>query len=327
MKIFRYGITAIVIFSLICFLGFTDLSAVSVQLESIGNQFYLILLISAFSFFLGSLAWKYCFQMPSKIPFFKLFLTRTIGETIAFINPTSIVAGEASKVQLLSNLKIPLRDKTDSIFIARIILISSQLVLAVICMLWFGAMHGLLLSMLAGFLVIVAIGFIIYFNVNKFLQYRNRGSTSQFQKSLFYYKIHSLRFFHRFILFVKHRKKQFGIAFTISSLHWLVGAFELYYILYLLNIDASLIKTLSMDTGVIILKSVGGFVPGQIGIEELGNKWMLALIGIKTAGIWISVSIIRRARQLIWIILSMLVYSLILIKTKKIQNGYTIYNT
>lgn len=327
MRVFRYVLTAIVIISLICFLAFTDFNAVYVQFERIGNQFYLILPISVFSFLLGSLAWKYCFPQPSAIPFFTLFVTRTIGETIAFINPTSIVAGEASKLQLISTLKIPLRDKTDSIFIARIILICSQLFLAVICLLWFGMLHDLLLPIIIGALTVLLTGYIIYVCLNKFLLQFIWTSPSRIQKSLFYYNIQYQRFLHRLTLFLQHRKKQFGLAFAISSLHWLVGAFELYYILYLLNIDTSLMKTLSMDTGVIMMKSIGGFIPGQLGIEEIGNKWMLTLIGVKTAGIWISVSIIRRARQFIWIILSLLMYSFILIKTKKTHNGYSIYNS
>ena len=76
--------------------------------------------------------------------------------------------------------------------------------------------------------------------------------------------------------------------------------------------------------GVIIFKSAGAFVPGQLGVEELGNKMMLQIIGIATGSVWISTSILRRARQLFWITVGFILYLLIKKDHKQrstVQNG------
>ena len=71
-----------------------------------------------------------------------------------------------------------------------------------------------------------------------------------------------------------------------------------------------------MDMGVVIIKSAVGFIPGQLGIEELANQLVLLAVGIGTGSLWLTVSILRRARQLVWIAGSALLY-LILPKTVK----------
>lgn len=142
-------------------------------------------------------------------------------------------------------------------------------------------------------------------------------------------KIQTIRFKHRFSSFVKHRKKQIALAFLCSILHWMFGASELFVILKYLEIDPLFLNALTVDMGVVIVKSIGGFVPAQIGVEEFGNKYMLTFIGVTGPGIWISVSILRRAKQLFWIILSALFYICIefILPTKKQKHGSIIYNS
>ena len=98
------------------------------------------------------------------------------------------------------------------------------------------------------------------------------------------------------------------LSFLASCLHWIVGSLEFYFILLFLGVKTTVAKALLVDMGVIVFKSAGAFIPGQIGIEEYGNKVMLGIIGIAGGTIWITVSILRRARQLAWILLSLLVY-------------------
>ena len=56
--------------------------------------------------------------------------------------------------------------------------------------------------------------------------------------------------------------------------------------------------------GVILFKTIGSVVPGQLGIEEYGNKVMLDAIGIKSNEVWLVVSLMRRARQLFWVLVA-----------------------
>ena len=91
----------------------------------------------------------------------------------------------------------------------------------------------------------------------------------------------------------------------------MVGSLEFYFILILLGIKTTVFSTLLVDMGVVVIKSIGAFVPGQIGIEEYGNKIMLTMIGVTGATVWVTASILRRSRQLFWMVTSAVMYFVI----------------
>lgn len=109
-------------------------------------------------------------------------------------------------------------------------------------------------------------------------------------------------------VFYRENRRAMFLSFLFCSLHWIVGSLEFYFILLFLGVKTTIAKALLVDMGVIVFKTAGGFIPGQIGVEEYGNKVMLAIIGIAGNTIWITASVLRRARQLCWIVLSFLVY-------------------
>lgn len=70
--------------------------------------------------------------------------------------------------------------------------------------------------------------------------------------------------------------------------------------------------------GVIVFKTVGAIVPGQIGVEEYGNKVMLDAIGIVSNEVWLVVTLMRRGRQLFWLLIAG-IFTLIITKFSKIK--------
>lgn len=326
MKYFKISLTCIVVISLVSVLVMTDMSVIWIQLKGIGYKFLIILGLSSLSFFLGSLAWKYCFYQPHHISLWKLFYIRTIGEIISFINPTSIVAGEASKVHLLEEVDMPLREKVDSILLARIILIATQLGLSVLCLLWityyFACLSIGLLILIVFILSVVSIYYLSVWAISQKITHK-RGKV---KRKIYYISLQIQKFVRRIKHFANNRSRQLCLAIFITTIHWGVGASELYYILYLLDVKTSLLAALSVDMGIVLLKSAAGFIPGQVGVEELGNKFLLEVIGVTTFGVWVSVSIVRRARQLFWIILSACFYFISWSVAKQKYNGSIIYN-
>ena len=53
---------------------------------------------------------------------------------------------------------------------------------------------------------------------------------------------------------------------------------------------------------------MGAIVPGQLGVEEYANKIMLETVGIVNNEVWVVVSILRRARQLFWVVIAGIFY-------------------
>jgi uncharacterized protein (TIRG00374 family) len=244
-----------------------------------------------------------------------LFWIRLFGENVAILNPTSIIGGEAAKIYMLTERGVKQRAALHSIILSRAIMIITQIFMLLLATTWFLSITvldfsvsssvlgwiGAVLGMLALFLVLMRSS--LFQKVVKKLLQRLRLLHPFHKARAFLAELWlELRAFYR-----GNRRSMF-LAFFFCCLHWIIGSVEFYLILLFLGFKTTLAKALLVDMGVIVFKTAGAFVPGQLGVEEYGNKVMLAIIGIASSTIWITASILRRARQLCWIILGVVSY-------------------
>lgn len=305
-KIIKYILIAVILVSLAIFISMTDFDEVLLQIEKLGNGFLWVLLASFFAYLSGCLSWKYCFNDSSKVTMHRLFYIRTVGELITLFNPTNIVAGEASKFYLLKDVPLTKEEKLDSILLSRVVLILSQVVLAIACCFWMSFYYERNVFWVCGIVILclLVIVFMALSNMRNVLKLFGRSRFKIIRTC--YIQLRNIQ--ERLRVFVIKQKTKVAISYVWATIHWLCGASEIYIILYFLGLDLLMMHSIIVDTGVVVLKSVAGFIPGQIGIEELSNKWLLSLIGIQGAGIWLTVSLLRRFKQLFWICLSALFY-------------------
>jgi uncharacterized membrane protein YbhN (UPF0104 family) len=248
-----------------------------------------------------------------------LFIVRHIGETLAIVNPTNIVAGDGAKhLMLKKNCKDPLVC-ISSIVLSRILIIMaaillSGIVLAIFFLRFMLYRNSVAIVFVSGALLVLGLwAFWILFTHRKLLIYRIlAASLVWFRKNKFVStllnKIKHVNY--EIVLFRQNQKRALVKAFLFAVMHWMMGAIEFWIILHLLSIPVGLLDSLILEMGVAILKSAGSFVPGQIGIEEYGNKIMLSIIGLSSSLIWVSVSILRRLRQFIWLAIGLFFYAL-----------------
>ena len=291
------------------FLYATDWEKVVLSLQRVGYYFILLLLISFTSYFLGTVAWRYCMGSDGKrIPLAELFIIRHIGETVGIVNPTSIVAGEAVKVYLLRNHNIEKKTVITSVLLSRMVMMLTQVIVFIPTALYVlfntdslvpdfnNVSKALFIVLLTGLCItgviklrrqikmLLKAWFGIY-ATRRTIKLRNTIHEALFELSLFF----------------KTNKKALAFSVIFFLLHWIIGSLEFFVILKLLEVTVSFIPVIFADMSVILFKSAGAFVPAQIGIEEYGNKVMLATIGITALEVWVTASILRRARQLFWI--------------------------
>src|SRR5690606_17120148 len=119
-----------------------------------------------------------------------------------------------------------------------------------------------------------------------------------------------VRFLEEVPSLFRQNSKALAWSVFFALLHWFFGALEFYFILKFLGMEVSILQALLIDLGVVFFKAAGAFIPGQIGVEEYGNKIMLMAIGIFNPEIWLSASVLRRARQLVWTAFGIGVYLL-----------------
>jgi uncharacterized protein (TIRG00374 family) len=300
MKWLKLALVISVIVSVGVFLYATDFNEVFDILQKIGWKATWILLSTFVAYILGTLGWKYCLGAHThQITLSRLFVYRHIGETLALFNPTSIIAGDWLKAEALKKHDIPKEEALNSVLLSRILMVVSQMALLITALIWLiFSTHIVLfpnfkiwMSGLLILLVILLLG-LTYILLRK----PNETAKSNKHKAISLIKKYQIALYNYIQLYPQYS----ALAFLFLALHWVVGSLEMYFILKILSYDVGIIHGLLMDMGVILVKSVGAFIPGQLGIEEIGNKLVIMMVGISSASLWVSVSILRRSRQLFW---------------------------
>ncbi|MBN1497328.1 MAG: flippase-like domain-containing protein [Spirochaetes bacterium] len=326
------------IFLIYWFASRSPLEGIWEQLKNFNVKFLLLIAVTFIAYMMVTIAWKLSFyRYPGHLSTMQLFLMRQIGESLAQINPTNVIAGDALKAVLLKRRRVPYKDSIVSLTISRFLVILSALtIIAIGAYLFFDRLkiRANTVSLTATIAILVA--FLI------FLLYRlgsGKGVLSPAERVLTLIgrrfpdsgriekTIDKLKEVDgELIDFYRTRKIRFIAAFLLSFTSWLMGAMEFYVILYFLGLKASFLSCVAIEVGVMVFKGLGAFVPGQIGIEEYASKIMLEFVNVPGAGVWITVSILRRARQLFWIGLGFIAFLFIVRVTGRIDDGNTLHN-
>lgn len=315
-KLLRILLIISVLISFCFFLRATNIPASVDIIRHLGFSALWILISTFGAYLFGALGWKFCIDSTSKPPLGKLFIYRHTGNTIALFNPTSVIAGELYNARMLEQQGVDERIALKSVLLARIIMMLSLLTLSIVSLGWllYSLSDGLPRKM--KFLLIISFAIVVllllslsYFSLRRG-DVNNAGNSLTDENRKKWKKIiRNVREMRSSLAeYIRKRPQEAIFSFVFFSLHWILGSLEIYFILSFLGFDIKVWNALLIDTGIILIKSMGAFIPGQLGVEELGNKLFLSVIGINSYNIWLSVSILRRSRQLFWSCIGFLFY-------------------
>lgn len=303
----RFIVLLLVLIPITFFIVQTDFSEVGKELKGIGYRFIYLLFVTFAAYLFGTLSWQACLgKYQTNVSLFQLFAIRQVGETVGLYNPTSIIGGDLLKSKFLTYYHIPPTVTLRSVIISRCTAVLSQLLLFLLAVLWllFSPYSAYILSF-TGDYIYLFLGLSILLKAVFVLWLFHPGDqpaplpapTSWLSRHLHAVKdtLSSIR------VHIQSDVRAFWRSYIYAAVHWIIGSIEFYLILRFLDYDMPIMSGLLLDMSVIVIKSFAAFVPGQIGIEEMANKLMLTVIGISGGTIWITVSILRRARQLVWI--------------------------
>ncbi len=299
MKYLRLALLISIVISVGIFLYSTDFQEVYSTLKTIGWRAGLILISTFSAYILASLGWKYCLGDDfHKVSLTRLLVYRQIGETLSLFNPTSIIAGEWLKSAALKKHGISQVNALSSVLLARILMIVGHISLLILSLVWLLLVSSVELFpnyklWLGGVLMLLVL---VIFGLLVILLQKPKDSAESSGKVMKYVKEYKMALNS----YVRRYPKYAFLAFFFLLLHWVAGSLEMYFILKFLGYNVTVFHGVLMDMGVVLIKSVGAFIPGQLGIEELGNKLVILMIGISSASLWVTVSIIKRSRQLFW---------------------------
>ena len=307
MRILKIALAGVVVLLVGTFIWNTDFDLVIQMLQRTPYAFLAVLGLSFLAYTMGALSWWFTLEVPyQRGVLSKLWSIRHVGEMLALFNPTNVIAGDGLKYLYGVKLGIQPGEVSTSVLMSRAVLIASALPLMI---------TGLLYMMYSGNVLhldttSVAIVFFAFILAVGLIGYGRR-----YLHALFIHKWGHLKVIQKLTqqLTLLHSKvtgdkKMACFAALFACLHWIFGACEFWAICVSLGHDINLIDAICFEMGVLLLKTIAFMIPGQIGVEEYANKVMLAQIGIPGNEIWFIVSILRRCRQLFWLLVAIPLY-------------------
>ena len=106
--------------------------------------------------------------------------------------------------------------------------------------------------------------------------------------------------------FYRREWRRFALSVGFHLLGWIMGAFETWLFLRVLQIPASLTTALVIETLGSAVRFATFFIPGSLGALEGANTAAFAALGFG-AQAGLAFSLLRRLRQVVWIALGALV--------------------
>ncbi|MDR1455429.1 MAG: flippase-like domain-containing protein [Tannerella sp.] len=290
------------------FLKTTDVGASFRLVRQLGFYSIFIPAITFLAGLAGASGWKCCIGSGAKPSLARLFMIRQTGNTVTLFNPSGAIAGEVFNARMLIEDGVEEGDAYRSVLLMHGLMILSQLLLLAAVLVRFLFFHSDELS--PGMRLAAGICFPALLFAVAGLAFLLLGKRTETGEGRQRWKIISRMEEMRRLLaaHIRMYPRRTAGAFFLFSAQWMLGSLELFFILRFLNNAVDVWDGLFLDTLIIVLKSAAAFIPGQLGVEELANKFTLQLPGISSPGLWLPVSILRRARQLFWSGMSLLFY-------------------
>ncbi|HEX6210004.1 MAG TPA: lysylphosphatidylglycerol synthase transmembrane domain-containing protein [Methylomirabilota bacterium] len=273
-------------------------------LETLGRltwwQFALVCLPYAVITAADTLGWRFAFARD-QAPFWRLYGARLAGEALNLVTAVGAVGGEAVKAWLVRR-DVTYAESVPSVIIAKTTITLSQAVFLLIgvALAWLTlpvgtdvvpGMLGLLaveVLALAGFVGVQVSGLVA--RGGRLLRMFGALESTGYAESL----DRALRHYYR------TEWRRFGLSFGFHLVGWLLSALDALVILWALGVSPSV-------TTATIVESLGSgvrfatfLVPASLGPLEAANAAAFAALGLG-AEVGLAFSLIRRARQAVWI--------------------------
>jgi glycosyltransferase 2 family protein len=269
-------------------------------------QFALVCLPYAAIMAADTLGWRFAFA-SDRAPFWHLFGARMAGEALNVVTAVGAVGGEAAKAWLVRR-DVTYEESVPSIVIAKTTITMAQAVFLLVG-LWLAwrtlPLDAEVLRWMMWLLVVevVAVGGFAGAQVSGLVARGGRvlkmfgviGDTA-YAETL----DRALRDYYR------KEWRRLGLSLGFHLIGWLLGALDAFIILWTLGLSVSL-------TTATIIEALGSgvrfatfLVPASLGPSEAANVVAFTALGLG-AGAGLAFSFVRRARQVVWIVLGLVV--------------------
>ena len=253
---------------------------------------------------IDTLGFRYAFARTN-LPFVTLFGARLAGEALNIITPLASVGGEAMKAWLLRR-DAGLGETVPAVIIAKTTSTIAQalfLVLGIVAAWWvlpedssfWKTMWGLLaVEVLAvGGFVAAQLGG-VFAGGGRLLKLVGGDGTAEHAQAL----DGALREFY----WTQPRRLVLSIGFHLAG--WVLGTIETLLVLHFLGVPVSVATALFVEAFGSAVRFATFMVPASLGTLEGANAAVFDALGFG-AGAGVTFSLVRRARQLVWVVIGL----------------------
>ena len=297
------------------FLSLSNLDDILNQIIFLGFKgFSFIFLIFILYFGSDSVSWQMTFtSIRFNLSWVgRFFAIRMVGEAYNNILPAASLGGEPLKAWILkNNYNVSYVDSTSALVISKTVSMLSLVILIGFAFILSldNSEVSLTHKKAAILLLSVAVLSLLIFLIlqrNRFLSKFARLLIKQTSKKKFLKFLDGVKSVdNTFNIFYSAHKKRLALSFLFAFLNWFFGVIELYLIFVFLGKPLTLEDAIILESLIQLVRTMTFFIPSAIGTQE-GAFFIGSEILLGSAELGLSASLVRRARDLVWIFFSLL---------------------
>ncbi len=294
-----------------------DLAEVWQRVRQIGLEgFALVMALYALTFLTDVIGWQVTFRnIPLNLRWCgRLYLVRMLGEALNNVTPMASMGGEPLKATVLKeHFGVGLREAGASLVLAKtsnllglLLFLYCGFALLMVSPKLGGAYQGLAATGLVG----LTMGALLFYLIQRHAISTRIGSA--LARTRIGRRLESVLHLiedldQRLLHFYTRSHGRFATSLALALANWLLGVVEVWFVMHLLGHPLSLTDAWILESMIQMVRAAVFFIPAGIGAQE-GVFLVLtgALTGLPELGV--AFSLIRRARELIWITLGLLAF-------------------
>ena len=246
-----------------------------------------------------------------KVGFLRLFAIRMAGETVNVTTPAAYMGGEPLKAYWLKRYGVPMVESMASVITAKTTMTLAQVLFILLGLglaFWIidTASHYWMAMLVSLGLLAFGVGLFVVFQryglgMGSLILLRTCGIRLAFLEKR---KPQLQEMDTTIQRFYSQNRRRFYVALGTFFLAWLCETLEVYAILYYLDVSADVWTSISIAALTVFIKGGTFFIPGSLGAQEGGYTLLLMSFGY-TEVTGITFALIRRLREILWILIGL----------------------
>ncbi len=287
-----------------------------VLINQIGFGFILVIGVYFIAFLFDTLTWQITILSAPLTPkwAYRFFQLRLSGEAFNNILPAASIGGEPIKAIMLKNLYgFNYREGIASLVLSRTINTISLIIFLIIgflLMINSDVLDDNYNTIAGAGLIVLSLAILFFFCIQRF-KVASHTSTVLSKNKWFHWLnnfLHHIREVDDILVtFYKDHIKRTSYALILALINWVLGAVEIFITMHLIGHPISLVDAWIIEAIAQLVRTATFFIPASIGAQE-GAFLIIGSAVTGSPAIGFTMAIVRRTREIIWIIWGLVVF-------------------